>query len=116
MTFLVAHLEQTGTADGIYSCEIRLSSEIFSWDVIKRAAYRLSGRCSFDFKSDGNEIICKLVFPRPQPPEIVAATEVAFRNEILDQDLRARIAEETAPIRNALLAFAFSKTGIQGPR
>jgi hypothetical protein len=31
-----------------------------------------------------------------------------FRNEILDQDLRESIAEETAQVRNLLLVQAFS--------
>lgn len=111
----MAPLEDPAPSDGIYSHEFRISSEAFSWISIKKTAYCFSGRCSFDFHSEGKEIICKLLFPRPQSPQIVAAIELAFRNELLDQDLRARIAEETTPLRNAVLAFAFSKTGIQGP-
>ena len=38
----------------------------------------------------------------------------AFKNEILDQDLRGIIARETEGTRNAILAFALSKTGLQG--
>ncbi len=47
-------------------------------------------------------------------PEAVDEFEAAFRNEVLDQDLRRTIARETASLRNAILAHAFSKTGIQG--
>jgi hypothetical protein len=32
---------------------------------------------------------------------------------VLDQDLRASIARETEPVRNAVLALAFSRTGLQ---
>ena len=108
-------MEDATQNDGIHTYEFRISSEAFSWDSIKKVAYRFSGRCSFDFQSDSKEIICKLLFPRPQTPQIVASIELGFRNELLDQDLRERIAEETTPLRNAVLAFAFSKTGIQGP-
>jgi len=101
--------------DGIHSYEFRVSSEAFSWVSLKKTAYRFSGRCSFDFQTDGKEIICKLLFPRPQSHQAVASIELGFRNELLDQDLRDLIAEETTPLRNAILAFAFSKTGIQGP-
>jgi His-Xaa-Ser system protein HxsD len=110
---MVTPLEDAAPNDGISAYELRVSSEAFSWVSIKKAAYCFSGRCSFDFQSDGKEIICKLLFPRPQSPKIVASIELAFRNELLDQDLRVRIAEETTPLRNAVLAFAFSKTGIQ---
>lgn len=108
-------MDNAPKSDRIYTYEFRVSGQGFHWTSIKKAAYCLSGRCSFDFQLDGSDLICKLLFPRPQPPEVVVSTELAFRNELLDQDLRARIAEETAPIRNAVLAFAFSKTGIQGP-
>ena len=37
-----------------------------------------------------------------------------FKIEVLDQGLRARIAKETSASRNAILALAFSKTGLQG--
>jgi hypothetical protein len=38
-----------------------------------------------------------------------------FCNEVLDQELRETIAEETAGIRNLLLAQAFSKTSLIDP-
>jgi His-Xaa-Ser system protein HxsD len=109
-------LESLTPNEGVVSVyEFRISSEAFAWPTIKKAAYRFSGRCSFDFQSEGKEIICKLFFPCAQSPKIAASIELAFRNELLDQDLRERIAEETAPLRNAILAYAFSKTGIQSP-
>jgi His-Xaa-Ser system protein HxsD len=36
-----------------------------------------------------------------------------FKNEVLDQDLRQTIANETVTMRNVILAHAFSKTGLQ---
>jgi His-Xaa-Ser system protein HxsD len=108
-------LEDAAPTDGLNAYEIRISSEAFSLETVKKAAYRLSGRCAFDLQSAGDEILCKLLFSQPQSPKTLASIELAFRNELLDQDLRAQIAEETAPLRNAILAFAFSKTGIQGP-
>jgi His-Xaa-Ser system protein HxsD len=108
-------VEAAPSGDGVYAYEFRISSEAFNWVSIKKAAYRFSGHCSFDFQSDGKEIICKLLFPQPQTEKTVASIELAFRNELLDQDLRVCIADETTPLRNAVLAFAFSKTGIQSP-
>jgi len=108
-------IKSEAPSDGLYVHEFRISSEAFGWISIKKAAYCLSGRCSFDFQSDGKEIICKLLFLQPQTEKTFASIELAFRAELLDQDLRVRIADETTPLRNAILAFAFSKTGIQSP-
>jgi len=37
----------------------------------------------------------------------------AFKRELLDQQLRLSIKKETEPQRNLILAYAFSKTGLQ---
>lgn len=103
-----------GADDRRTSSDLRFSSDVYSLDTIKKAAYRLSDRCSFDFVLTGTEIVCKLIFSEGLAGERIAEIERAFRNEVLDQDLRQSIAEETAPVRNAILAYAFSRTGLQG--
>ena len=94
-------------------CDLRFSSAVYSLDTIKKAAYRLSGHCSFDFEVVGGEILCRLHFAQALSSERMAAIKNGFRNEVLDQDLRRTIAEETGPMRNAILAYAFSRTGLQ---
>jgi His-Xaa-Ser system protein HxsD len=37
-----------------------------------------------------------------------------FKRELLDQQLRKQIKEETEPARNLILAYAFSRSGLQG--
>ena len=54
------------------------------------------------------------LFSEPEEEERVQRIVAAFRNEVLDQDLRAVIAKQTEATRNAVLAFALSKTGLQG--
>lgn len=92
-------------------CELRFSNTVYSLGSIKKAAYRLSDRCSFEFDVRDGEIVCRL-FLVDRDSEIVT-TENEFRNEVLDQDLRETIAQETAAVRNAILAYAFSRTGLQ---
>jgi His-Xaa-Ser system protein HxsD len=82
-------------------------------DVVKRAAYRFSDRVSFDIRQENGEIICQMYPLSPMAEEEAQALLKTFRNEVLDQDLRRVIADETAPMRNAILAFAFSRTGLQ---
>jgi His-Xaa-Ser system protein HxsD len=100
----VASPQQAGTT-------VRFSTRIFDIETIKKAAYRFGGYCTFDFAIDGDDVICTLhPFARSAAP--MELTD-AFRTEVLDQDLRRIIGAETAPIRNAVLAYAFSKTGLQ---
>jgi His-Xaa-Ser system protein HxsD len=89
------------------------STDIFSLNVIKRAAYRFTNRFSFEFTIDGNAINCIAAPLEPLLREDLLKFEAGFRNEVLDQDLRQRISEETAPIRNTILAYAFSRTELQ---
>ncbi|SRR5579875_787045 len=93
--------------------EVRFSRSIYRLETIKKAAYRLTDRCSFEFTVDEDHIHCYL-FSRDQT-SVRADDELehALRNEVLDQDLRESIALETGPIRNAILAYAFSRTGLQ---
>lgn len=91
------------------------SSEIYSLDTIKKAAYRFSDVLSVDIIPRSGEIECILHFLSGSKEEEQAERIVAaFKNEVLDQDLRSIISKETEAIRNAVLAFALSKTGLQG--
>ena len=89
------------------------SADVFSLDTIKKAAYQFSDRASFDFQVSASEILVRLHVAPTNDQQDAAALVADFRNEVLDQDLRRTIAEETAPIRNAILGYAFSRTGLQ---
>jgi len=89
-------------------------AETFGLDAIKRAAYRFSDRAAFEITRDGERIIVWLDLITELSQAEAEALVSAFRNEVLDQDLRETIAEETSAVRNAVLAYAFSRTGLQG--
>jgi His-Xaa-Ser system protein HxsD len=91
------------------------SSHVYSVDTIKKAAYRFSDVLSVDIVPGHDQIECVLYFISESSEEEHAERIVAaFKNEVLDQDLRSTISKETETIRNAVLAFALSKTGLQG--
>ena len=97
------------------SRKVVFSSQVYSVETIKKAAYRFSDLMAIDIATRPGEIECVLEFlsgtnTEKQAEQIVAA----FKNEVLDQDLRATIAKETEATRNAILAFALSRTGLQG--
>ena len=86
----------------------------FSLETVKRAAYRYINRFAAEICVEGGKVICVLTYP-PNTTNASAIKYVAdFRKEVLDRDLRQSISEETAPMRNAILALAFSKTKLLG--
>jgi His-Xaa-Ser system protein HxsD len=92
-----------------------LSSRVYSLETIKKAAYRFSDVASFDIEPSGDEIRCIIrLNSGSTDDEQMDRIVSAFRNEVLDQDLRVTVAKETEAARNAILAFALSKTGLQG--
>lgn len=92
---------------------VSFSSQVYSLDEIKRASYRFVDVMSVDVTPSGDEILCTLNFLHPRNADEIQEILNDFKIEVLDQDLRKAIAEETKEIRNAILAYAFSKTGLQ---
>ncbi len=82
----------------------------YSVDAIQRAAYRLSDRASCEVVVGETAIEVELT---PLTADSDASLLLAeLRSEALDQVLRERIREETADVRNLVLALAFSRTGL----
>lgn len=81
----------------------------YSLDAVQRAAYRLSARASSEIAVEEKTIEVVL---RPLGDEDLATIAGELRSEALDQVLRERIREETADVRNLVLAVAFSRTGL----
>jgi His-Xaa-Ser system protein HxsD len=92
---------------------ISFSSKAYSLETIKKASYRFADVMSVDFAIHDDEIACTLHIVSSESQDDVTRLVGLLRTEVLDQDLRSTIAAETAAIRNAILALAFSKTGLQ---
>jgi His-Xaa-Ser system protein HxsD len=86
---------------------VAIDPKVYRLTAVKKAAYRLGDRCfaKIDLLPDGG-ILVHLTGKLDQEP--AGAMEGDFLNELLDQDLRESIAEETERVRNLLLAQAFS--------
>ncbi|MGB8278060.1 MAG: His-Xaa-Ser system protein HxsD [Methylovirgula sp.] len=92
--------------------QVCFSSSVFNLEAVKRAAYSLSDELAIDINRDADRIVCTL---RTLKADLdIGQLEEQFRKEVLDYDLRIRIAKETEPLRNLVLSLAFSKTGLQG--
>lgn len=91
---------------------IVFDTKIFALETVKKAAYLYVDRFTVDFNLSGSRLTCTLSFTKDTSGEVAMKLVEEFKKEVLDQDLRERIKAETAPIRNLILAHAFSKTGL----
>ena len=81
--------------------------------AVKKAAYRLADRCTAEL-ADVTAETADVTF-RFKPGTSEEAEEEAVRlffQELLDQELREQIADETTPLRTLILAHAFSKADL----
>jgi len=88
--------------------EVVLDASAYSGDAIQRAAYKLQDEFTLELTLEADRYRCLLHFAEAVSDEAVAE----FRRDALDQALRERIREETEPVRNLVLALAFSKTDL----
>ena len=92
---------------------LRFEPQVASLDSIQRATLKFTNLCAFEFSSSDGGIALTVTFPfrhQVDRDELIGR----LRNEILDQSLRERIANETAQERNLILAYAFSNTKLIG--
>jgi His-Xaa-Ser system protein HxsD len=87
---------------------VHFALSLFSVSAIKQAAYKLSDRVRVDIDPSEAGIDCRLYPLKPVGPEALSILESDFRIEVLDYDLREKIALETEPLRNLILSVAFS--------
>jgi len=80
--------------------------------VLQKAAYRSINALAVDITADGGQFICALSsnIGVDEPSFLSAVQE--FKKDVLDYQLRHRLAVETQPIKNLILGLAFSKTGL----
>jgi His-Xaa-Ser system protein HxsD len=94
--------------NGVMSLEF--DRAVYSIDTLQRAALKFTDACSFDFRLAESTVEVRIA-PLSEAYALRAAElEGRYRNEVLDQHLRAIIAKETENERNLILAHAFSNS------
>ncbi len=93
--------------------KLEIDEKIYCLEAIQKAAYRFIDRLTILITKTSDKLVCEI--------DAVAGTEEQFdanisnfKRELLDQQLRKQIKEETEPARNLILAYAFSRSGLQG--
>lgn len=99
------------TAPDAISTEVALPLSVYSVEAVKRAAYAFMARAVCDIQVNNFEVVCQLT--ATSTGENIEMLARDFKREVLDHDLRISIEQQTEPVRNAILGFTFSKTGLQ---
>lgn len=90
---------------------LEFDTRLFRLLAIQKAAYRFGDRCSAELEIVAEGRLAVRLIPRAGVTDL-GALEGDFRTEVLDQELREAVGEETQRVRNLLLAQAFSATAL----
>lgn len=91
---------------------ISFDSRAVEISSIKRAAYKFTDQCAIDLQVGEEEVVCVFEFKNKLSENEFKEFSIEFRNDVLDEGLRADISAQTEAVRNLILAYAFSKTGL----
>jgi His-Xaa-Ser system protein HxsD len=96
---------------------LTINTQIYGLEAIKKTAYKFADRASIVINPAGADAVSiSFIFvgrhAASEPDQLIAD----FGNELLDQDLREIIKRESTPLRNLILAHAFSRTSLLSER
>lgn len=103
-------------SDSIQSpLHVEFDTQIYRVSAIKKAAYRFGDRCHIQIEfGKGGKIVVTL---KPKGPlNNLQRLAGDFENEVLDQELREVVGQETEGVRNLLLAQAYAQTSLLDPQ
>jgi His-Xaa-Ser system protein HxsD len=109
----MGNLQEGSRLSCVSSSEMSLEFDpaIYHLSAIKKAAYKFGDRFHIQLLTIEGGWVRVGLKPKVamESPEFLAGE---FCNEVLDQELREVVAEETQPVRDLLLAQAFSATSL----
>ena len=93
--------------------QTRIDLRAYRLSAVQKAAYRFAERCTAVLGSPEADVLPVQFVFRPGVAEPAALETVRlFFQELLDQELREQIGEETRAVRALILAQAFSRTDL----
>jgi len=105
--------------DSAFSVTIKLDPRIYSKESILKACYWYTGVANIHVpESPDQRLVIRIEMKQKAPtleapkPLLVDEFLPEFCNSLLDFELRRQIETETAPIRQLILAKAFSESGV----
>jgi His-Xaa-Ser system protein HxsD len=95
------------------SMEFTFDLKLFRLSAVKKAAYRFAGPFTVEFAQLSDSRL-RVTLSRRQ--DVVSQLDAShLPNEVLDQELREIVAEETKSVRDLLLAQTFSGLSVVDP-
>lgn len=92
---------------------LEIDLRVYRLSAVKKALYRLGRRYVGTITLLEADRASVVLYQTPDaPPGDADHARTALLREVLDQELREHIADETGAIRNILVAQAFSKTSL----
>lgn len=98
-------------------CKIRLKTDLYSKDTIMRTAYHYIDDYYIFLEKDDNFVVVNII-PKQEleiTDRLHIKIEGEFRNELLNQEDRKSIRDDTKNIRKLILARAMYSTFIEEP-
>jgi His-Xaa-Ser system protein HxsD len=92
---------------------LMIDERVYRLSAVKKAAYRMADRCTAVIGAPADPLVPLTLRFKPGTTDS-GAREAArlFFQELLDQELREQIADETNAMRTLILAHAFSKADL----
>jgi His-Xaa-Ser system protein HxsD len=92
---------------------LMIDVRVYRLTAVKKTAYRLADRCTAVIGALADPLVPVTLRFKPGTTE-AGARETArlFFQELLDQELREHIADETSAVRTLILAHAFSRADL----
>jgi His-Xaa-Ser system protein HxsD len=92
---------------------LSIDTRVYSLEAVKKTAYKFAAVTSVILQPKTDNIVSVLfnfaeAHGKNDPERVISD----FCNELLDQDLREIIKRETTPVRNLILAHAFSRSSL----
>lgn len=98
---------------------VEFDSSAYSLLAIQKACHRFSNQASFNIQvvqaEGANSIKVTLQHLKGTSDEALTSLVQLLHNEALEQQLREQIRAQTEGVRNLILAYAFSRTGLIAP-
>lgn len=88
---------------------LELDASVYPTDVIEAASYRFIDKFSVIISPRGEMNDVDISFDNGSNEEQLTQL---FKKELVDQKLRKRIRSETEQVRNLVIAYAFSRSGL----
>jgi His-Xaa-Ser system protein HxsD len=90
---------------------LELDGNAYCLEAVQKASYRFINKLTIQISTSTSSICCDIHMNDGKDIDIRLID--SFKRELLDQQLRVQIKKQTEDQRNLILAYAFSKTGLQ---